>query len=1072
MRVRSFCLGLIVCFVLLLVAPATTQIMTRNVTGLASRDRELLADSRAQGKSTVMLMIAAVPGYTSAIVTSIEKMGGSIRFRDNDLNYVRAIVPIERVENIIGLNGVDAAKIDELVALDDPAPEGSGGTMAVPPQPPGPSTPPLNPYMPTRDIGAPQFVQAHPAYDGRGVKIGIVDTGVDLLTPELQSAKMLDGTPVRKVVDWVNMNDPLDPAASDPSWINMQTQVSVSGGSFTVGSLTYTGVPADGTYRFGIFDEGKISADSSSQNSEYAVKAGGVWCADLNRNGVCHETFAVLWRTSDNTVWVDSNADRSFASEPAMKDYMVKYDMGVFGTDNPATPVRESVPFVVQTDGRDKYVNIGVVGAAHATHVAGIAAGKGFFGGEFNGAAPEAQVVSVRACLFSNSCTLHGMMEGMIYVSKQANVDVINMSIGGLGALNDGRSVFSILYNRLIDQTKAQMFISAGNAGPGVNTVGDPSISANVMSVGASVTKDTWYSNYGVDAAKNDGLFPFSSRGPTEAGGFKPDIVAPGCAISTIPGWQPGQAVSGTYSLPPGYAMFNGTSMASPEATGGAALLISAAMQSGAQHRPDQLRRAINSSARFLPGYGAHEQGNGLFQVANAWSILQSNIQTAEITSSAPVETVLSDYLEVPHMGTGIYQREGWSAGDMRVLNIIFTRKKGTAKPVSYNLTWVGNDGTFSSSSTIALPRDVAVALPVTVSPQTAGIHSAILNLASDSGSGFDYQVMNTVIAADQLTSPNGYSASRNGSADRPDKAAFFFYVPPVPPSSNPLMRFELAVSSGSVRLWAIDPQGLPYGYTSATSTSLTASISNPASGVWEVTMETNPASTVTPAAFSIKVSLMGATISPPSWTIVGATPMTTYSQAFTFTNNLAPFTGNAQTGILNSTFMERSTITAGVPQYHDIMVPASTFFITANTGNPSNTAADIDLYLYDCTAGPDSCVLKSSSAYYGAFESVYASSPKSGLWRVMVLPKSIPSGSLSFDYKDSLINTSYGMAYLNPSDPSSLRGTGASWTRTVTVNVNKAPDTGRFLQGSVGIVSGTFPSSITLRSAEINVKF
>ena len=57
--------------------------------------------------------------------------------------------------------------------------------------------------------------------------------------------------------------------------------------------------------------------------------------------------------------------------------------------------------------------------------------------------------------------------------------------------------------------------------------------------------------------------------------------MAPGSAISSIPTWQPGGPVPETgYSLPPGYAMFNGTSMASPQTAGGVALLLSAAKAS------------------------------------------------------------------------------------------------------------------------------------------------------------------------------------------------------------------------------------------------------------------------------------------------------------------------------------------------------------------------------------------------------------------------------------------------------------------------------------------------------------
>ena len=97
---------------------------------------------------------------------------------------------------------------------------------------------------------------------------------------------------------------------------------------------------------------------------------------------------------------------------------------------------------------------------------------------------------------------------------------------------------------------------------------------------------------------------------------------------------------------PVGYALFNGTSMASPQAAGGAALLISAAQQTGAQHKPDQLRQAIRSSTRFLDGrYQAYEQGNGLMNVGNAWNLLQTNIKTVVINSSVAVNTILSGFL-------------------------------------------------------------------------------------------------------------------------------------------------------------------------------------------------------------------------------------------------------------------------------------------------------------------------------------------------------------------------------------------------------------------------------------------
>ncbi len=244
----------------------------------------------------------------------------------------------------------------------------------------------------------------------------------------------------------------------------------------------------------------------------------------------------------------------------------------------------------------------------HGSHVAGIAAGNSLFGGAMSGNAPGAKLLSVRVCLFVTGCTRHAMEQGMIYAAEHG-VDVINMSVGGLDLINDGESDTELLYNRLIDEHGVQIFISAGNDGAGVNTVSGPSLGSKVMSVGSYITKESWQRNYGSDAAHEDNLHPFSGRGPTESGGFKPDIVAPGSAISTIPTWMAGGPVAGTYALPPGYAMLQGTSMASPQAAGVAALIVSAAVQKGVSHRPDQLRTAMKSSARFLTNYQAYEQG-------------------------------------------------------------------------------------------------------------------------------------------------------------------------------------------------------------------------------------------------------------------------------------------------------------------------------------------------------------------------------------------------------------------------------------------------------------------------------
>src|SRR5215218_6811709 len=685
--------------------------------GLSKEDRQQLAIATANGQSSVTVLIAASPGAANRVANGLQGLGAAIGYRDDTLGYIRASVPTEQAEAVASLAGVQAVDVDETVPIPDPRPEGMG--VPTPQPPPSASTPSVNPYMPTGDTGGAQFVAAHPTWDGRGVTVGIVDTGITLDHPSL----LTTSTGERKIVDWVTATAPS--GDNDPTWVDMQMQV--RGPQFTVAGVTYT-APSGGAFRFGVFNERD-------------ERLGGEVGSDVNRDGNptgSSGNFGVLWDTVANNVYVDTNQNGTFADEMAMTDYKVRNDVNHFGTDNPATPVAERMPFVVQTDGRSKFVNIGIVSAQHGSHVAGIVAGNSLFGGAMSGQAPGAKVVSVRACLFIAGCTSHALLEGMIYAAKQANVDVINMSIGGLPALNDGNNSRCILYNRLIDQSNVQMFISAGNSGPGLNTVGDPSAATKVMSVGSYISRATWQADYGSDSAYVDNQHNFSSRGPREDGGFKPEIIAPGAAVSSTPVWQPGGPVAGTYVLPPGYSMFNGTSMAAPQATGAAALLLSAAKQSNVQRQPDQLRQALKSSARFLDPSraGAHEQGNGLINVEAAWDLLKTNIKTVEIKSSVPVNTVISGFLATPNTGVGIHDREGVTLGQNYTRQYTFTRMNGNPEPITYNLSWVGSDGTFSTAASIVLARGTPATLNVSVNPSSYGIHSAILNLDDPATTG------------------------------------------------------------------------------------------------------------------------------------------------------------------------------------------------------------------------------------------------------------------------------------------------------------------------------------------------
>jgi hypothetical protein len=1042
----------IACFVVIGASAASSP--HRAKSKFTKQDRRLLAQQEARGAHSVSLLIATPREGTRAVANSVRALGGSVAYRNDRLGYMRVRVPLGKADATSRLSGIQTINVDTVIRLWDPSPD---GTQPPSPQPPpGANTPRVNPYMPTKDTGAAQFVNAHPTWDGRDVTIGILDTGVDLDNPVVN----VTSTGQRKIVDWVTYTDPL--TDGDPTWRSMTAfpPVTVVNGQFTApfaGNPVYTGVPQDGTYRIARMIESSLGA-----GSEYGIACG----SDLNRDGDCTDFFAILWRESDNTVYVDSQNDRNFSGEAAMHDYKMNFDVNHFGTDDPATPVKETVPFVIQVDAVNKFVNIGIVAGAHGTHVTGIMAGNSLFGGQMSGAAPGAKVAVVRVCLFTAGCTSHALIEGMIYVIETDHVDVVNMSIGGLPALNDGNNTRAVLYNRLIEDNNAQMFISAGNSGPGENTIGDPAVASKVMAVGAYITKDTWQSNYGSDANFQDNLHPFSSRGPAEDGAFKPNIVAPGAAVSSAPMWQPGVPVVGTYDLPPGYQMMNGTSMAAPQGTGAAALLIGAAKATGRTRTAAQLRMAMNSTARFIPGYNAADQGNGLIDVGRTWDLFRGNLEPVNITSRVEVHTLLSDFLADPGHGPGIYDREGVTVGQSYTRKYTFTRTSGPNRPVLYHLRWVGNDGTFSTQNNVLLRRGVPTDVDVTVNPRTSGVHAAILQLDNSSTDGLDYETMNTVIAPDVFTAANGYTVTKTGMAGRNHVDRYFFRVP----AGDPVLKVDLSgpdgnAGTGQVRFLRFHPWGLGVDSNASTScyappvagcatgSPLSRTVDGADEGVWEVTVEARRTSDTDWAPYTLTASLYGVAVTPNPDVIPNAQVGVPVPRSYSFHNNFASFTGQAVGSPLGSARRGVFTIANHAQQEYTTTIPAGSTSFRATIGGPSDPAADLDLFVYQCS--DSTCAtrtLRGQSADGDSEESVTIPNPTAGTWLVLIDGFAVPSGSTTYNYVDIFANAGLGSVSVN--DSNAPHPGGSSWTASGSVTAGAIPETGRVLLGAVNVMT------------------
>ena len=1027
---------------------------------LGAEDRTKLAKAEAKGEKTVTVMIVAEKGEVGQARKQLRALGATIRYSADKYGYFSARVPVSKVEKAAAADSVLAIDFDEVIKIPDVSVASSAAAVAA--TGPGATTPDDNPYMPTNETGATAFKTANPSWDGRDVTIGILDSGVDLAHPALQKTS----TGETKIADWFTATDPLTEgqfvSGGDATWRGMITEVKPTAGTFTTGGRTYTS--QNGTFKFNRFAEAGTNV------------TGGELLGDVNRDGDTGDAWGILYDPATNDIWVDSDADLNFTNNTKMRPYGEAGQVGAFGTDNPATAVVDAMPFTV--DFREDqpfaevfgpqpgfpakldFVDIGIVSGAHGSHVAGITAANNMFGGQMDGAAPGAKLVSARACTFGPGCTAAALTDGMAELAANRGVDIINMSIGGLPALNDGNNARAQLYNAIIADG-VQLVISAGNSGSALNTIGDPSVATDVVSVGASISKESWKANYGSDVRADYGknMLTFSSGGPREDGGFKPNITAPGSAVSTTPTWQPGgPTAEAGYSLPPGYSMFQGTSMASPQAAGAMALLISAAKAEDSKSAPDQLRQAVYSTAVYNGDVPAFLQGHGGINVPAAWDLLKKNPKPDTFTVSAPVCTEIWKILGETQ-GTGIYNRcaadaGGHAVGAAKTYTVTVTRTSGKKKSGAYAVSQAGNDGTFAvSPSSVTLPLGQPRQITVTAIPQ-AGAHSALLRLDDPKTKGLDFAVMNVVAAGTELSAPS-YGWSKTGVAERNEATRYYLTVP----EGTKALQLKMSgiAPTSQTRFLAFHPYGV--GMESGSSLVCYSNFqggngcnpakrvyANPQPGVWEILVESRRTSGLQDNPFTLDATLLGVTVDPATTTLPSVTAGEENDLSWDVTNAFGDVTASAKGGSLASAKSGRFSIAHHAVQTYTVDVPTGATKLDVKIGNPSDKAADLDLFV----TGPGGA---KQSADGDSEEAVTYANPAPGRYTITVDGFAVPAGTTEYDYIDVFYSGALGAISVDDPAPFDL-ASGASRTVTGSVQANSAVAEGRTLFGSMSIVS------------------
>ncbi len=465
----------------------------------------------------------------------------------------------------------------------------SDGSRAAMPQPAvDPAVAFMLGLMPLKSTGVDVFRTLHPTYDGRGVLIAILDSGIDPGVPGLTTTST--GAPkVIELRDFSGEGRVSLTAFPAPTDKEMR-------GAARIGRLT----TATTWYR-GVFRE---------------LPLGRPPAGDVNGNGRNTDEFpVVVVKASDGWVaFLDTNLDGSFEDEMPLHDYRQGREMIALGRK----PINIVANFSESPDSAP-VLDLFFDTSGHGTHVAGIAAGYNLFDvAGFTGVAPGAQIIGLKiANNARGGVTVHGsMMRAIDYAARyaaQRNLPlVLNMSFG-VGNEHEGRAVIdSIVDAFLLAHPEAVFTISAGNDGPGWSTLGFPGSADFAISVGASYP--------GVFAAApqpgvppaRDVLGWFSSRGGELA---KPDIVTPGVAFSSVPRWDTGNEIKG------------GTSMSSPHAAGLAACLVSALAQEGRRATASDIAQALRMSARPFNGARFIDDGAGMPALEAAYQWLEGGHQ-------------------------------------------------------------------------------------------------------------------------------------------------------------------------------------------------------------------------------------------------------------------------------------------------------------------------------------------------------------------------------------------------------------------------------------------------------------
>lgn len=236
----------------------------------------------------------------------------------------------------------------------------------------------------------------------------------------------------------------------------------------------------------------------------------------------------------------------------------------------------------------------------HGTHVAAIINGHDA-DGQYYGIAPSVTVISVKIADDRGTAYESDLLRGLDWVRTNRDayhIEAVNLSVSSGVPASYAVSPIDAAVERLW-RDDVTVVAAAGNLGSAEDAVWyAPGNDPYAITVGC-------LDDNGTVATTDDSLCEISSRGITQDGFAKPDIVAPGrkivSALSSGINGQ-GSILAGDFpdriTADGEHIRLSGTSMAAPSVTGAIALLL---QRHGGLH-PGQLRQLLMNTATDYPG--------------------------------------------------------------------------------------------------------------------------------------------------------------------------------------------------------------------------------------------------------------------------------------------------------------------------------------------------------------------------------------------------------------------------------------------------------------------------------------